>query len=150
VSLTLFSHDPKWAGVPIVLTTGKALAEKFTGIKISYKKDRDTEANELILKLQPDEGVELGLWTKSPGYKYAVTKKSLHFNFSEHYSKLPEAYEQVLFNAINSDHSLFTSGDEVLETWRILNLIQKSWEMSSDDLIYYEPGSSISSILSLY
>ena len=149
VSLTLLSHDPQWLGVPIVLTTGKALAEKFTVIKISYKKERDNEANELVLKLQPDEGVELGLLTKSPGYEYEVIKKSLKFNFSEHYTKLPEAYEQVLFNAINSDHSLFTSSEEVLETWRILNIIQKSWEMSADDLIYYEPGSSILEVLNL-
>jgi len=149
VSLTLFSKDLKWAGVPIILSTGKALSEKFTGIKISYKKDKDNEANELILKLQPDEGVELGLWTKSPGYEYEVIKKSLKFNFAEHYLKLPEAYEQVLFNAINSDHSLFTSSGEVLETWRILNVIQKAWEMSADDLIYYQPGSDISQVLNL-
>ncbi|MEI6835461.1 MAG: hypothetical protein WCK59_01390 [Candidatus Falkowbacteria bacterium] len=149
VSVTLSSKDPNWAGVPIVLSTGKALAEKFTGIKISYKKDKDNEANELILKLQPDEGVELGLWTKSPGYEYEVIKKSLRFNFAEHYLKLPEAYEQVLFNAINSDHSLFTSSAEVLETWRILNVIQTAWEMSADDLIYYQSGSDISQVLNL-
>ena len=149
VSLTLLSHDPKWAGVPIILTTGKSLAEKFTGVKISYKKEKDNEANELILKLQPDEGVELSLWTKSPGYEYELTKKSLKFNFAEHYTKLPEAYEQVLFNAINSDHSLFASSEEVLETWRILNMVQKSWEMSANDLIYYEPGSTITSVLNL-
>jgi glucose-6-phosphate 1-dehydrogenase len=62
---------------------------------------------------------------------------------------LPEAYEQVLFNAINSDHSLFTSSEEVLATWKILDAIQKAWEMSTDDLVVYPPGSSIDQVLSL-
>lgn len=147
VSLKLESSDPKWAGVPIILTTGKALDDKFVGIKISYKQDNNNEANELILKLQPDEGVTLCLWSKKPGYDYQVDKHSLKFNFGEHYQSFPEAYEQVLFNAINSDHSLFAASEEVLESWRIIDVVQKSWEMSADDLVFYEAGSSSSKIL---
>jgi len=147
VSLTLKSDNPKWQGVPIILTTGKALDDKFTGIKILYKKDESYEANELVLRLQPNEGVELFLWAKKPGYDYQVSQHSLKFNFQEYYKNFPEAYEQVLFNAINSDHSLFASSDEVLETWKIIDVIQKSWEMSADDLIIYPVGSSIENIL---
>lgn len=146
VSLTLKSDDAKWQGVPIVLTTGKALDDKFTGIRILYKKDASHEANELVLKLQPNEGVDLHLWAKQPGYDYKIEKHSLKFNFGEYYQSFPEAYEQVLFNAINSDHSLFTSGDEVLETWEIMDPIQKEWSMSADDLIFYEPGSSLEQV----
>jgi len=149
VSLTLKSDDPKWQGVPIILTTGKSLDNKFTGIKILYKKDESHEANELVLRLQPDEGVELYLWTKRPGYDYQVNQHSLKFTFQEHYATLPEAYEQVLFNAINSDHSLFTSSDEVLETWKIIDAIQKAWEMSADDLLIYPTGSTIGEVLTL-
>ena len=147
VSLTLKSDNPKWQGVPIILTTGKALDDKFTGVKILYKKDESHEANELVLRLQPNEGVELCLWAKKPGYDHEVSQHSLKFNFQEHYKNFPEAYEQVLFNAINSDHSLFASSDEVLETWQIIDAIQKSWEMSADDLIIYPSGSSIETIL---
>jgi glucose-6-phosphate 1-dehydrogenase len=62
---------------------------------------------------------------------------------------LPEAYEQVLFNVMNSDHNLFASDKEVLETWRIVDAIQKSWEMSAQDLVFYQPGNSIDKILAL-
>lgn len=149
VSLNLISDDPRWAGVPIILTTGKSLKEKFTGIRILYKKDESHEANELVLRLQPDEGVELCLWTKRPGYDYQVHKHSLKFNFQEFYPSLPEAYEQVLFNAINSDHSLFTMSEEVLETWKIIDEIQKDWMMSADDLITYPTGSTTQEVLEL-
>jgi len=149
VSLTLESDDPRWQGVPIVLTTGKSLSEKFTGIKILYKKDASHEANQLVLKLQPDEGVELCLWTKSPGYDHKVDRHPLKFNFKEYYSLLPEAYEQVLFDAIQSDHSLFASSEEILATWKIMDVIQKTWEMSADDLVIYQSGDSIEQVLSL-
>jgi glucose-6-phosphate 1-dehydrogenase len=146
VSVNLESSDSKWLGVPIVLITGKALAEKFTGIRILYKKDQSHEANELILRLQPDEGVELCLWSKSPGYEHQVEQHPLKFNFQEYYTSLPEAYEQVLFNAINSDHSLFATSEEVIATWEIINDIQEFWQMSTDDLIIYKSGSDISQI----
>jgi len=147
VSLKLESEDPKWQGVPIILTTGKALNDKFIGVNISYKKDKSHEANQLVLRLQPNEGVDLCLWSKKPGYDYQVDKHPLKFNFGEHYKNFPEAYEQVLFNAINSDHSLFASGDEVLESWRIIDVVQKGWEMNADDLINYQPGSTIGEII---
>jgi glucose-6-phosphate 1-dehydrogenase len=147
VSLTLESKNSNWRGVPINLITGKALDSKFIGIKISYKKEKDYEANELILKLQPNEGVDLCLWSKKPGYDYQVDKHPLKFSFEEHYQSFPEAYEQVLYNAINSDHSLFASSEEVLESWRIIDPIQKNWQMSDNSPEIYEVGSPVATIL---
>jgi glucose-6-phosphate 1-dehydrogenase len=147
VSLRLQSTDPRWEGVPITLTTGKMLDKKLTQIKIKYKRDHGYEANELVIQMQPDEGVELEIWTKQPGFAHLVSQHALRFNYKEHYSKLPEAYEQVLFNAMISDHSLFTSSAEVLETWRILDPVQQYWEMTRDDLVQYQPHCSISEVL---
>lgn len=143
VSLRLESTDPQWQGVPITLITGKALKEKCTEIRILYKRDEGYEANELILRLQPNEGVELFMWAKRPGYQHTVSPHSLRFSFKEHYALFPEAYEQVLFSGFNSDHSLFATSEEVLETWRILDPVQKAWGLSSDDLILYDKGSDL-------
>ena len=147
-SIDLESSDPKWEGVNINLTTGKGLKDKYTEIKIFYKKGHDHESNELLLKLQPDEGISFSVWAKKPGYEHQVSKHALNFSFKDHYSALPEAYEQVLFNAMNSDHSLFSSSEEVIETWRILDSLQKAWSTSSYDLIIYKKGSTISEIIS--
>jgi glucose-6-phosphate 1-dehydrogenase len=149
VSLTLESDDPKWQGVPITLTTGKALDKKFTGIKIYYRQNEDRAANQLTFFLQPDEGVEFSLFSKRPGYDYTVSRHPLKFSFQEHYANLPEAYEQVLFSAMNSDYNLFATSAEVLESWRIIDKIQKAWEMSDDDLIIYESGHKISDVLKI-
>lgn len=147
VSLTLQSADPRWIGVPITLTTGKALHKKYTEIRITYKKEKGYESNELTLQIQPDEGATLAVWEKKPGYDHQVTKHTLQFAFKDHYSRLPEAYEQVLFAAINSDHTLFASSNEILETWRILHPVQQEWEMKTDDLHIYEQQSSVEQVL---
>jgi glucose-6-phosphate 1-dehydrogenase len=140
VSLTLESTDPAWRGVPITLVTGKALHRKTTEVRLQYRDSDTNEANRLVLHIQPDEGAEIDLWTKEPGYEHKRKRHSLHFSYGEHYTTLPEAYERVLVDAMRSDHSLFTSSDEVLASWRILAPVQAAWDMSSDDLITYETG----------
>jgi len=147
VSINLRSDDEKWAGVPLTLTTGKALDTKFTEIRISYKKEKDHESNELFLQLQPKEEIQFNMWAKRPGYEHRVSPHNLSFKYKEYYGVLPEAYEQVLFNAINSDHSLFTTGGEVLEAWRVLDKLQKLWEKNKDGLIIYKKGSTIEEVL---
>ncbi len=153
VSVNLQSSDPRWLGVPIVLTTGKALNERCTVIKILYKKDKENQenqSNELLFRIQPDPGIEFSIWTKNPGYEYKTNPQVMHFLFKEYHEDLPDAYEQVLFNAINSDHSLFTGSGEVLETWRIIDMMQKSWERSSEDLIIYKKGSTMEEVVAKF
>ena len=149
VSVNLQSNNPRWLGVPITLSAGKAFKEKFTEIKIIYKKVEENESNELFIRIQPNAGIELNVWAKVPGYEHKVNRHSLHFLFKEHYEELPEAYEQVLFDAINSDHSLFASSDEILETWRILDAIQQTWKKAKDDLIIYKKGSDINEVINM-
>lgn len=144
--ITFESTDPRWEGVPIRIISGKALAEKSTRIRIVYKKDEAYESDELVLMLQPNEGVELMLWTKVPGYDWSVEKHSLRLAFKDHFEQLPEAYERVFLDAINADHTLFASSEEVLETWRIIQPLQQAWELSGHDLRQYKKGSLAGSI----
>ena len=141
VSMVLQSSDPKWRGVPITIITGKALEKKFTEIKIIYKRNEKHESNELVIRLQPNPGIEFNVWVKKPGYGWDMSPQFLGFNFKEHYVNLPEAYEQVIFSAINADHALFATSNEVLESWRILNIVQKSWRDYPNDMIIYKKGS---------
>lgn len=143
VDLTLESTDPLWQGVPIRIVTGKHLSEKATEIRITYKKTEKYESNTLVIRFQPNEGIELKLWTKVPDYEWRVENHSLGLNFKEHFSHSPEAYEQVLLDALKSDQTLFTTSDEVLESWRILQPVQQHWEMHTDDLDLYKPGTQV-------
>jgi glucose-6-phosphate 1-dehydrogenase len=148
VSLTLESTDPNWAGVPITLTTGKALEHTYTEIRICYRREESGEANTLILRIQPNEGVELRLWAKQPGYDRKLRQLPLNFSYSEHFTELPEAYERVFIDAMRGDRSLFTSSEEVLESWRILKPVQDLWANGGDhDLVIYESGSSVADVM---
>jgi glucose-6-phosphate 1-dehydrogenase len=148
VSLHLSSRDERWKNVPLVLTTGKALNKKSTAVRVYFRKFHDAQSNCLVFKIQPDEGIEIELYTKKPGYAREFERRSLSYAYPED-EILPDAYEQVLVDAANSKKSLFTSGDEVLESWRVLQPILDSWEMADQPLFIYPKGSSTHTISSV-
>lgn len=113
-SIALTSTDERWQGVPLTLTTGKALSEKRTYVKVTY-----TDRTEDIL----EEGE-----IKSE-------------------SRLPDAYERVLIEAVHGRKSIFTTGPEVLRSWEILAPVQESWDMNNAPLKHYSQGSAISEVL---
>jgi glucose-6-phosphate 1-dehydrogenase len=148
VSLSLTSAQPQWLGVPIRLTTGKNLDKSTTEIQIHLKKVNEANSNRLIFRIQPNEGVDIELFSKKPGYSYnrAFETRHLSFNYSAD-AKLPEAYEQVIVDAILSRKSLFTSSDEVLQSWRILQPIQDNWIKTHNQIKQYPKNSDIDTVL---
>lgn len=143
VSMNLVSKDPRWQGVPIKVVTGKALDARYTEIRLSFRGDGKTEANLLTLRVQPDESVQICLWVKKPGYERQLQQIPLSFTYKHHFGdKLPDAYERVFVDAMRSDHSLFTTSEEVLASWRILAPLQEAWAKSADDLVIYKKASN--------
>lgn len=145
VSLELTSNQPRWQDVPIRLVTGKALAEKTTEVRIHLKKLHEAQSNCIIFKIQPNEGIRIELFVKKPGYAREFETRNLGFNFPED-ETLPDAYEQVIVDAIHSRKSLFTSSEEVLRSWEVLASVQYAWEMSTEPLATYEAGVSWESV----
>ncbi|HSX17974.1 MAG TPA: glucose-6-phosphate dehydrogenase [Candidatus Saccharimonadales bacterium] len=148
VNLVLSSTDARWQGVPIHLTTGKNLDQKLTEIKVTFKKTSASAANHLLIRIQPEESIELDLWVKAPGYDRKLQKLPLSFEYQQHFGRLPDAYEQVLVDAMSSNHALFASSDEVLASWSALEPILKHWGMH-EDLYFYKPGSMVDEVLSV-
>jgi len=145
VSLELKSKDPDWAGVPIRLTTGKKLKQKLTEICIYFKKTQTAQTNLLKLRIQPHEAIELELWVKKPGYEQELEKQHLDFSYKQYYEKLPDAYEQVIVDAIRSRSSLFASSAEVIASWEVLQPLLDKWD--TQQLTIYKAGSLIEQIL---
>lgn len=141
VSLQLASTDEKWKGVQIMLVTGKAMNVKTTEVRIHFRKRYEEQSNCLILHIQPNEGIEIELFTKKPGYERAFETQKLAFTYPEDVT-LPDAYEQVIVDAIRSRKSLFTTSEEVLRSWEILRPIQSAWDMDGHNLQTYTVGSS--------
>lgn len=148
VSLELRSSDPRWKDVPMQLITGKSMNEKSTEVRVHFRKFNDSQSNCLIFRIQPNEGIEIELFTKKPGYEHHFEKQKLNFTYPED-EVLPDAYEQVLVNAILSRKSLFACSSEVLRSWELLKPIQDNWNMLAESPKIYKKGSTIQDIVSV-
>jgi glucose-6-phosphate 1-dehydrogenase len=125
-----YISNPRWKGVPFYLESGKSLAETKTEIDIYFKNEKDEERqNVLTFRIQPDEGIKIRFWVKTPGFTLNVEPKLLKFKYSDSASLavLPDAYERVLHDAILGDQTLFTSTDEVLSAWKYVTSILSVW-----------------------
>ncbi len=141
VRIELESKQPRWLDVPIWLVTGKSLAEKTTEIRIRLKKLHEAQSNAIIFRIQPNEGIDVELFTKKPGYDRDFETRHLDLTFPED-TTFPDAYEQVLVDAIRGDKNLFASGREVLRSWEILAPLQYAWAMDSMPLPQYATGTA--------
>lgn len=148
VSIKLESGAPKWTGVPFYLTTGKALSEKRTDIKIHFKKFHHAQTNCLIFRIQPHEGIEIALNTLKPGYEYEHEATLLSFKYPAEVV-LPDAYEQVLVDAIRGHKHIFTSNDEVIRSWEVLQPLVSAWAMHDSCDVVYQKGMSTEQVIAL-
>jgi glucose-6-phosphate 1-dehydrogenase len=147
VRLELSSSDPKWDSVPITLTTGKRLDRRLTEIRVVLRPTGKEKANVLRLRVQPKEAIEIDLWVKQPGYSRQLQQLPLEFSYKQYFDDLPNAYEQVLIDAMNGNHSLFAGSGEILSSWEILAPVLKHWEKSGKHPKKYEQGSTSEQVI---
>lgn len=145
VSIELYSDDPRWQGVPMALTAGKALDRKKTEVRVHFRHMNDAQSNYLVFHIQPNEGIAIDLLTKKPGYDQEVEHQKLSYMYPSE-TRMPDAYEQVLVDAINSRKSLFATSEEVIRAWEILAPIQDAWNGGAP-LQFYPVGSSARPII---
>jgi glucose-6-phosphate 1-dehydrogenase len=142
----------RWAGVPFYLRTGKRLARKVTEIAVTLKPvphlgftqdgSLGVRPNELILTLQPNEGVSLSLAAKIPGTRMRIRPVHMDFLYGTTFlSESPEAYERLIMDAMRGDATLFTRNDEVEAQWRICDPIVRAWEGTPGPVPQYPAGS---------
>lgn len=146
VSVQLRSEDENWRDVPIYLTTGKALSKKCTEVNVHFKRSCSTQTDYLTFRIQPHEGIEIALNTKKPGYDNMLTRQSLKFEYPED-TDLPDAYEQVIVDAIRSRKSLFTSSSEIIRSWEILQPLVTNWSMCPPEILRYKKGTAAEEII---
>src|SRR5690606_8195835 len=100
--------------------------------------------NVLTFRLQPDEGIELSLRVKKPGFEDEIERADMDFSYDRSFADAhehPDAYERVLVDAVRGDHTLFATRDEIIESWRIVNNVLHEWSKSGKELIVYKKGS---------
>jgi glucose-6-phosphate 1-dehydrogenase len=151
-ALRLHVQNWRWAGVPFYLRTGKRLARKVTEIAVALKPvphlafkeegSTDVRPNQLVLTLQPNEGVSLSLGAKVPGTRMQIRPVNMEFLYGTSFlSQSPEAYERLILDAMRGDATLFTRNDEVEAQWRICDPIVAYWTATPGPIPQYEAGS---------
>ena len=138
VSIELESTDERFAGIPILISTGKKLAEKNTEVRLFYTSPHAPTPQQLVIHIQPHEGMSIPIVVKRAGFTDDTHAGSFDFADASANERIPEAYERIFYEAVTSNHDFFVSSEEVLESWRILTPIQEAWKSSSGDLNFYD------------
>jgi glucose-6-phosphate 1-dehydrogenase len=140
----------RWAGVPFYLRTGKRMADSLAEIVVRFKPiphsifaqpNSSFQPNCLVIRLQPDEGLQLNLMAKTPGEGMRLKPVELELDFRETF-KMPrmEAYERLLLDVLRGQLTLFMRSDELEAAWEWVEPILKSWEQEENDPIPYASG----------
>jgi glucose-6-phosphate 1-dehydrogenase len=152
-ALRLGVSNWRWAGVPIYLRTGKRLARKVTEIVVTLKPvphmafqttgSVGVQQNQIILMVQPDEGVSVSVGAKIPGARMRIRPVHMEFHYGTSFvSQSPEAYERLILDAMRGEATLFTRNDEIEALWGIVDPILTAWHQdTSSPIPQYEPGS---------
>jgi glucose-6-phosphate 1-dehydrogenase len=130
-ALELRIDNWRWAGVPFLLRTGKRLPRRATEVKIGFRdapiqffegtEVGELPANHLTLCIQPDESITFAFLAKVPGPEITVKPVHMDFSYGESFMVKPsEAYERLLHDAMDGDHTLFAREDSVELAWRVL------------------------------
>ena len=131
----------RWAGVPFYLRTGKRLPQRVSEIVINFRPvphsifdSAPIAANQLVIRLQPDEGIKLWVMIKEPGPGgMRLQHVSLDMSFARTFDKpVPEAYERLLMDVIRGNATLFMRRDEVEAAWRWTDPIREAWSRSRE------------------
>jgi glucose-6-phosphate 1-dehydrogenase len=140
----------RWAGVPFYLRTGKRMADKLAEIVVRFKSiphsifaqhNSSFQPNALIIRLQPDEGLQLNLMAKTPGDGMRLRPVELELDFRETF-KMPrmDAYERLLLDVLRGQLTLFMRSDELEAAWEWVEPILHHWEQEGDEPVPYTAG----------
>ncbi|WP_428640917.1 glucose-6-phosphate dehydrogenase [Roseibium sp.] len=141
----------RWAGVPFYLRTGKRLAQRVSEIVVQFRPIPHSifsdeagaiTANRLIIRLQPDEGVQMQVMIKDPGPGgMRLRQVPLDMSFAEAFKvRNPDAYERLIMDVIRGNQTLFMRRDEVDAAWAWIDPILSAWAASKETPKGYTAG----------
>jgi glucose-6-phosphate 1-dehydrogenase len=152
-ALKLTVDNWRWADVPFYLRTGKRLKQRHTQIVIQFRRAphllfRNTAiaacaANQLVLSIQPEEGVSLRFGAKVPGAVVRLGTVTMDFDYARVFGSRPSTgYERLLYDCMLGDATLFQRADMVELGWGVIAALQKAWQdPAADSLQEYPAGS---------
>jgi glucose-6-phosphate 1-dehydrogenase len=155
VSIKAEIDNWRWSGVPFYLRTGKRLPTKASEVVIYFKRQPhnlfgDSFArlppNKLVIRLQPEEGVEVTVMNKVPGLTNTgsmdLHKSKLDLSFSEEFGdrRIADAYEKLILEVMIGNQALFVRRDEVEQAWTYVDSIIDAWKTNNEAPEGYQAG----------
>jgi glucose-6-phosphate 1-dehydrogenase len=150
VAVKFFIDNWRWGGMPFYIRTGKRLPTTVAEIVIHFKATPHKlfqkigigeSCNQLVIRIQPDEGILLRFGMKVPGAGFNVQNVSMIFKYSELSDVyLPAAYERLLLDSMLGDSTLFSRGDSVIECWKFVEPILRAWKIDPAIKLYGYPA----------
>ncbi len=138
VALKFYIDNWRWGGVPFYIRTGKRLPTRVTEVVIHFKPTPHflfsnekylQPGNQLVIRIQPDEGILLKFGMKTPGAGFEVQNVNMDFHYSGlSNQRIPSAYERLIYDSIKGDATLFARTEEVLEAWKFLTPVIEAWK----------------------
>jgi glucose-6-phosphate 1-dehydrogenase len=151
VALKFYIDNWRWGGVPFFIRTGKRLPTRVTEVVVHYNKtphhifkmdqSNDSHDNQLVIRIQPDEGILLKFGMKVPGSGFNIKNVGMDFHYSDLTdAKVPEAYERLLLDALLGDGTLYARADGVEAAWNFIDPILSAWENDPSIKLYGYPA----------
>jgi len=151
VAMKFFIDNWRWAGVPFYIRTGKYLPTKVTEIVIHFQstphhifsedKVIRNQQNQLVIRIQPDEGLLLKFGMKVPGAGFNVQDVNMDFHYSNlNDTYLPSAYERLLLDSMLGDATLYSRNDAVEAAWKFVTPIINAWKNHPEIKVHGYPA----------
>lgn len=151
-AIKFYIDNWRWGGIPFYVRTGKRLPTRVSEIVIHFKqtphflfsKDKSVNScNQLVIRIQPDEGILLKFGMKIPGAGFDVHSVNMDFHYSDLTThRIPSAYERLIYDSMRGDSTLFSRTDEVLAAWKFLQPIINSWKNDKSIPLFGYPAGS--------
>lgn len=150
VALKFYIDNWRWGGIPFYIRTGKRLPTRVTEVVIHFKPtphslfgqtDNCETCNQLIIRIQPDEGILLKISMKVPGTGFEIRTVNMDFHYKDLGNvHIPDAYERLIYDCMMGDSTLYSRGDVVEAAWKFLAPIQNAWKNNTGIKIYGYPA----------
>jgi glucose-6-phosphate 1-dehydrogenase len=148
----LYCDNERWSGVPFIMKAGKALKNTQTIVRVQFKKAPslsifgDQPQNELVIRIQPNEGIYYKMLAKMPGISQKAkdvrrTVLDLDLKKGVERQKIPEAYEKLIYDVLQGQSHNFVRRDELEQAWRIFDPLLQDLEHSERVPLVYASGS---------
>lgn len=150
-ALKFYIDNWRWGGVPFYIRTGKRLPTRVTEVVVHFKptphflfsqmESSNNLHNQLVIRIQPDEGILLKFGMKTPGAGFEVQHVNMDFHYSDlTHQRIPSAYERLIYDSMKGDATLFARTEEVIEAWKFLSPVIEAWKSDKDIPLHGYPA----------